>query len=420
MARIIISADHSGLVLDSFDNSFSSFQHFLEFLEYNSIKVIKYEKDNLYFEVQNFKVKIESYSKVIYHPELESLKDRIKRIYFNKKMRLEKQKHKKVVITRTALGSVLLGSLLVYSLNNVNFDFLKQEKALEKMVIEQAVVVEASVPLSSNVDNTYLLKMVGKALGLDEVSINYIISSNLIDAKSINNVENAREKIAESLVFLNDFKTVTTVLPDLTLSQFQYFCYEFDLDYKYIAKEIVLNKTFFSEKFVNSEFALKLFMYDYTIGKEIVRTNEYNRDEIEKMLIAEFNKYEITAEEDIATMLAIFRLETSHGESQLCRKANNFGGHKKYRVIDEEIINTPIYYATPEIGIFRFFEVYERIKKQAFKKMKNLQINKDATELEDVLRMVYAPEELDWSDLVKDVKKTVIEDYSFDLLKKGR
>lgn len=420
MSRILLYRDNYGLVLSVEDNSFTDFSEFVRFINRNKLNVVKYEKNNLYLEVANFKIKIENFQRVIVEPELQEFRKKLSSIYFNKKMTLCRTSHKKTIINSKLLASIALSSVLIASsVHNISFDSTKSD-----FQIQEEIISEISL-LDEFPNHDYLITRLN--LNHDDLK-KYEEQFELTTSQILNIIADVYDytqdfdlstMIENEIKFRSEISGLKSIFPDLSNSDFKDYCYDFGLDYDKISPYISENKSYFeNNKMLDDEFAIKLFLYDFTNDLGVVRTHNYDKSQIEELLINEFLKYGVDDPETLTTMLAVFRTETGHGTSNLLFNGNNFGGHKRLIVENDKKVSVNIIYATPEIGVFRFFEVFERIKSQAYDKCLKDGLNVDNMSLEEIMSRIYAPGDETWLKLVKDLKFSVKDDY--DSFEKGR
>lgn len=125
----------------------------------------------------------------------------------------------------------------------------------------------------------------------------------------------------------------------------------------------------------------------------------------EALLLEYAGAYGISDEDTLATILAIYRLETGRGTSDALMKYNNYGG-LMYSRNGESVLCR---FQTAEIGaaaqIKTFFDILE--------KSKNRDSYHPNKPLEENLYPVYCPEE-SWVGKIKEMKKEVYSDYNLE------
>lgn len=152
---------------------------------------------------------------------------------------------------------------------------------------------------------------------------------------------------------------------------------------------------------------------------EVISEAYYNDDTIDKTpivsdltsqdregLLLEFAKaYGISEEDTLATILAIYRLETGRGTSEACIQYNNYGG----LMTSKNGNNVLRKFKTAEIGaisqIATFFNILEKSKKR-----ESYDPNRP---MEENLFPIYCPEE-SWVEKVRKIKLEVYEDYNLE------
>lgn len=348
MGRIVIYRNDHGITAATDSPKFTNTVDILNLINKSSFKVLNYEKDNLFLRIDELKVKIENYSTFMKEPILYD---------FNRRVRT---------------------------------NILKLERKMKlKKEIHTLIKVNSKDVM---------------ALFLGTVIVFKILTPNLdYDFSKEEKYENI---VTEQPVSIT-VERVAYTAPKIENENLKKYSSDFGIPYQTALSLMSINT-------VNLNDTAKVLDVLYEYSKENVAfvENNLNKQQIEALILKYADILGIDDENVITTMIAAFRLETGHGQSDLYEKNNNFGGHRSYSKEDEKYYFKT--YQTPEIGAYRHVQVFLEIMyySQEVEKQKMLEEGEKYVPktLEEMMNPTYCGEDW-WHESVSALKIDVEHDY---------
>lgn len=147
-----------------------------------------------------------------------------------------------------------------------------------------------------------------------------------------------------------------------------------------------------------------IYKENKTIDKSPIKS-DISTEEREQLLLKYASIYGLNDVDTIATLLAVYRLETGRGTSNACVKKNNFGGLRAQGKNGYYILS----YRSPEIGAIAMVRTFVSIMNKSI----NSKYYNPNKSLEHNMNRIYcgAPE---WAVQVGIIKKEVLKDYDLE------
>ena len=339
-------------------------------------------------------VYISDYSLIKNYPELKNLnRALVKGVIGDKvstQVTLVRTKHKQLsqngimkIVISTCLSIGVLETLSYLHLENQNKKFNQAFNNLANLASSQSIISVQEFE-NQSAESIYIALEDLKNKIIDVLAIGQIntISANIPD---------------ESLEKLESEKSATEQM-------IQEYADMYFMNYKCVND--IYNDNY--DEINNSDnpeltFILKVkdaFYLDETIDKEPIVTNLTPKEKEECIVNMAKDIYKVEDENTLALLLAIYRLETGWGESDLCIYTNNLGGLKEG--------NTYLSFKTFEIGA-------ECFVRNALK-IKNLAMNEcsDEANLEYEMKEIYCKCENTWDIEVKEMKNSILNNNELD------
>lgn len=293
----------------------------------------------------------------------------------------------------------------------INGNLLSQKMIIQKKNNHQKAILGKRALCCATIAGIILISPVfgGKAF----IDTNTPLQKNNIISeqnKAIQSVEtNKTVSIEEPKIIKKVEKPKLTKEEELFINKVKEYSSMFFIEYDKALNIIKENEAIIKTEYQNQEVGIirvlaEEFYNNNNIDKSPI-VSDISTLEREKLLIKFANVHGITSTDTLATMIAIYRLETGNGTSDACIYKNNFGG---LRAMDEE---SGSYYVmsfkTKEIGAEAFVKTFINIRNISIDS-KHYNPNRS---LEQNMNRIYCGES-SWANKISELKNEVINEYN--------